>query len=153
MKKKRLFIIFLILLIMMLGSVSCNSTRRASRRIGRILENHPELVSYDTVHIDTVIPILPPSDSIVIDETELDTTTMVAHRTEHGTFHVQKLPNQNIKIIYTPDTTRIRHRETIVVPHVIYEQKKHITFSHIVTIIVFAFIGFLFFRLFYVPKN
>ena len=58
-------IIFL-LISLLFGSLfsSCNTTKRAEKRIYKITEQHPELITPDTVKIDTVLTVKPAADSV-----------------------------------------------------------------------------------------
>ena len=103
---------------------SCNSSRRAARRIERITERHPELLVADTVKIDTLLYVLPDSDTAVFDpEIEIETDSCVAMHAAHGTFTVQKLPSRRLRLIYTPDTTTIRFCEEIPVQTVVINEQ------------------------------
>lgn len=146
MKLHRFFSIFLIMLLI-LGCVSCSSTRRASRQIDRILNKHPELLSYDTVRIDTIVPVLVAADTVIIPEIILDSGEVVVHHTDHGTFHVQKLPGRKIKIIYQPDTLNMRVRETFAVPKLTIEEEHKTSITEVIKWLVIGIIVVLFARL------
>lgn len=103
---------------------SCSSSRRAARRIRRIAESHPELLVADTVRIDTLLYVLPDSDTAVFDpEIEIETDSCVVMHAAHGTFTVKKLPSRQFRITYTPDTTVIRYRENVPVRTVVIREQ------------------------------
>ena len=148
MKLLRFSAIFLAFMLL-LGLASCDTTRRASRRIRNIVNEHPELLSYDTVRIDTVVPVIVAADSIVITKQELDTATVIVHHTEHGTFVIERLESRDVKITYTPtDTIPLRIRQNVLVPHLTIEEKTTLTLADylrwgVILIVVFLFLWLL----------
>ena len=154
---KRLIAIFLSLLIIV-GSVSCSSTRRASRQIDRILNNHPELLEHDTIRIDTIITAELPSDTVVFSWDDffiadsnactLVPTDIVTKKTDQGTFTIERLPSrEGYKITYLPDTLQIRARATYTVPKITI-QKNHTTdIGEVIKWLVIGIIVVLFARL------
>ena len=154
---KRL-LLFCLVLIFTIGSVSCDSTRRASRRISTILSNHPELLEHDTIRVDTVITAKLPSDTVVfsfddffIADTNACTlvpTDIITKKTEQGTFTIERLPSrEGYKITYEPDTMRIRARATYVVPKMKVENYKPTDIGEVIKWIVIGIIVLLFARL------
>ncbi|MCQ2318775.1 MAG: hypothetical protein MJZ90_07655 [Bacteroidales bacterium] len=112
--RPKYFAIILILSSAMLAS--CNSSRRAARRIQRIAESHPELLVVDTVRIDTLLVFAPPADTAVFDpDTEPGTDSCVVIGAAHGAFTVKRLPSRRFQVTYTPDTAVIRYREDVPV--------------------------------------
>lgn len=103
---------------------SCNSSRRAARRIRRITERHPELLVADTVRIDTLLVCAPPADTAVFDPCFVpETDSCVVMHAAHGTFTVKKLPSRRLRLIYTPDTTTVRFRDEIPVQTVVINEQ------------------------------
>ena len=105
---------------------SCNTTKRAERRIYNITEDHPELVKPDTVKIDTVLTVVPVADSVIfafedISENEVDTIF-----TNGGCFSITTLPSRRIKVVYTPDTVNVNFRKEIVTEKIHIEQPREL---------------------------
>lgn len=120
-------IIFL-LISLLFGSLfsSCNTTKRAEKRIYKITEQHPELVKPDTVKIDTVLTVVPVADSVIfafedISENEVDTIF-----TNGGCFSITTLPSRRIKVVYTPDTVNVNFRKEIVTEKIHIEQPREL---------------------------
>ena len=121
-------LIFFLLLGSLFSSLfsSCNTTKRAQRRIYNITEEHPELVKLDTVKIDTVLTVIPAADSVIFDfeniaENETDTIF-----TNGGCFSIARLPSRQLKIVYTPDTVNFRYRDEIVTEKIHIEQPREL---------------------------
>lgn len=154
----RRVILFCLVMLITVGSVSCNSTRRASRQIDRILNKHPELLERDTIRVDTLITAQLPSDTVVfswddffIADTNactLTPTDIITKRTDQGTFTIERLPSrEGYRISYQPDTLQIRARATYTVPKITI-QKNHTTdIGEVVKWIVIGVIVILFARL------
>lgn len=118
------FFTIVLSILLSLTLASCNSSRRAARRIQRITENHPELLTADTVKIDTLLIYGAPADTAVFDpEIVLKTDSCVVMGAAHGTFSVKKLPSRQIQLIYTPDTDTIQFRDQIPVNTVVVQQQ------------------------------
>ena len=95
--------------------ISCDTTRRAARRIERITVRHPELLRTDTVRIDTLLIFSQPPDTATIDTEILpddDTAAVIA--TRHGAFSVQRLDARKIRIIYTPEPDTLHYSREVV---------------------------------------
>ena len=60
--KKIIFLLFSLLICSLFSS--CNSTRRAEKRIYNTIIKNPELVKKDTVKIDTTLVVVPSDDSV-----------------------------------------------------------------------------------------
>lgn len=149
----RITFIFLFVLIMSVGLASCDTTRRASRRIQKILNEHPELTQTDTMRVDTVIPVVIPTDTVTISVDDLrltddsDTTfTEIVAKTEHGTFTIQKLPTKEIKISYEPDTIQVRYEAEYLVPHMTLETHDRSWAQDALLIVVALFVCTLFIK-------
>lgn len=143
------FVIFLLLF----GLASCDTTRRASRRIQKILNEHPELTQTDTMRVDTLIPVVIPTDTVTISVDDLnltddsDTTfTEIVAKTEHGTFTIQKLPTKAIKISYEPDTIQVRYEAEYLVPHMTLETHDRSWAQDALLIVVALFVCTLFIK-------
>ncbi len=142
----------LILFMLIVGSVSCDSTRRASRRLGRIIQAHPELLSTDTIEIDTTIPVVIPADTALIsmDVTVIDednSDSVVTVRGNHGTFTVARLASKRVTMItYQADSVDVAVHGEVVVPNITVD--KRMGLDDIMTIIVIAVMAGLFYKMF-----
>jgi len=157
MKLHRIFPIFLVI-IMMIGSVSCDTTRRASRRIRHILNEHPELLDRDTIRVDTIITAVVPADTIVfswedffVADSNACTLTpidIIKKKTSQGTFTIERLPNRKDYVVsYQPDTIQIRARATYTVPKITVAETKKTDISDVIKWLVIGIIVVLFARL------
>lgn len=143
---------------LMIGSASCSSARRASRQIERILDHHPELLEHDTIRVDTIITANLPADTVVfswddffVADTNACTlypTDIITKKTDQGKFTIERLPErEGYKITYQPDTLQIRARATYTVPKITI-QKNHTTdIGEVVKWVVIGVIVILFARL------
>lgn len=107
--------------------ISCDTTRRAARRIERIAEHHPELLRADTLRIDTLLIYSAPPDTATfcIDTLPTDNTASVIITT-HGTLSVQTLDARRIRVIYTPLPDTIHYRTDIVTESVRIEKPREL---------------------------
>lgn len=160
----------------MLGLASCDTTRRASRRIRNIVQEHPELLSQDTMQCDVNISVTPPADSttfslsdfnnVVIsnnDKLENDTCgsetptvitpPSVTHKTDSGTFTIEKTGEEEFKITYTPDTLQVETTAEVAVPKLVIEEKTTLTLADYLRWGVILIVVFLFLRLFVLAKK
>lgn len=105
---------------------SCNTTKRAERRIYNITEDHPELVKPDTVKIDTVLTVVPAADSVVFafDEAVENHTEEIL--TDDGCFAITLLPSRKVKVVYTPDSVNVKFRKEIVTEKIHIEQPREL---------------------------
>ena len=138
--KKIIFLLFSLLL------VSCNTTKRAEKRIYNIVENHQELLKQDTVKIDTTFVITPEQDSFEFNPDTISDTTVV--RTDHGKFVITNLPARGFKIDYLPDSVDIHFRSEKIYDKIIIEQPKE-KWRDILFAIIIAFVGLLFLKMFF----
>lgn len=140
--KKIILILFSLLL------VSCNTTKRAEKRIYNIVENHQELLKQDTVKIDTVLSIKPAADSVIFDLDTIVENQIHTIRTERGEFGITILPSKEVKINYLPDSVDIHFRTEKIYDQIVIEQPKEKWRDVLFTCII-AFIGFLFLKMFF----
>ena len=138
--KKIIFILFSLLL------VSCNTTKRAEKRIYNIVENHQELVKKDTVKIDTTFVITPEQDSFEFNPDTISDETVV--KTDHGKFIITNLPARGFKIDYFPDSVDIHFRTEKIYDQIVIEQPKE-KWRDVLFACIIAFIGFLFLKMFF----
>ena len=115
--KTRLFILFL----MSLGLCACDANRRAQRRIRRITERCPELLSLQAHPIDTFIPLPPVADSAVMPLAPLLDGQTVKIQTEQGTF-TATATDDSLKITYEAEPDPIHYADTLHYPQVVIEE-------------------------------
>ncbi|MBR4155572.1 MAG: hypothetical protein IKU01_02555 [Bacteroidales bacterium] len=142
-------IIFL-LLSLFIGSLfsSCNTTKRAEKRIYNIVENHQELMKKDTVKIDTVLTVPVMEDSVIFALDTIVENQTHTIRTERGEFGITILPSKEVKINYLPDSVDIHFRTEKIYDHIVIEQPKE-KWRDVFFAIIVAFIGMLFLKMFF----
>lgn len=138
--KKIIFLLFSLLL------VSCNTTKRAEKRIYKIVEDHQELLKQDTVKIDTTFVITPEQDGFEFNPDTISDKTVV--KTDHGKFIITNLPARGFKIDYLPDSVDIHFRSEKIYDKIIIEQPKE-KWRDILFAIIIAFVGLLFMKMFF----
>lgn len=142
-------IIFL-LISLLFGSLfsSCNTTKRAEKRIYNIVENHQELIQKDTVEIDTVLSVKPAADSVIFDLDTIAENQTHTICTERGRFGITILPSKEVKINYLPDSVDIHFRTEKIYDQIVIEQPKE-KWRDVLFACIIAFIGFLFLKMFF----
>ena len=128
--------------------LSCNTTKRAEKRIYNILEDHQELLKQDTVKIDTVLSIKPVADSAIFDLDTIVENQTHTIRTESGQFGITILPSKEVKINYLPDSIDIHFRDEKIYDQIVIEQPKE-KWRDVLFAIIVAFIGLLFLKMFF----
>lgn len=136
-------IIFLLLSLLL---VSCNTTKRAEKRIYNIVENHQELLKQDTVKIDTTFVIIPEQDSFEFNPDTISDKTVV--KTDHGKFIITNLPARGFKIDYFPDSVDIHFRTEKIYDQIVIEQPKE-KWRDVLFACIIAFVGLLFLKMFF----
>ena len=142
----------------LLGLASCDTTRRASRRIRNIVNEHPELLQHDTDRIDTVITAVLPADTVMFSLDDfyiadsnacaLTLTDIVTKKTPQGTFTIERLPSRRgYMISYQPDTTFIRCRAKYRVTRITVRQERKTDIGEVIKWLVIGIIVVLFARL------
>lgn len=139
--KKYFFIILLFF-----GLVSCNSTRRAEKRIYKIVEDHQDLIQKDTVKIDTTFVITPEQDSFEFNPDTISDTTVV--RTDHGKFIITNLPARGFKIDYFPDDVDVNFRTEVPIDKIVIEEPRE-KWRDVLFACIIAFVGLLFLKMFF----
>lgn len=144
--KKIIFILFSLLI----GSLfsSCNTTKRAEKRIYNIVEDHQELLKQDTVKIDTVLNVPVLQDSAIFDLDIIAENQTHTIRTERGQFGITILPSKEVKINYLPDSVDIHFRTEKIYDQIVIEQPKE-KWRDVLFACIIAFIGFLFLKMFF----
>ena len=136
----------LIYLSLLLLLVSCNTTKRAEKRIYNIVENHQELLKQDTVKIDTTFVITPEQDGFEFNPDTISDKTVV--KTDHGKFIITNLPARGFKIDYFPDSVDIHFRTEKIYDQIVIEQPKE-KWREVLFVIIVAFVGLLFLKMFF----
>ena len=144
--KKIIFILFSLLI----GSLfsSCNTTKRAEKRIYNIVEDHQELLKQDTVKIDTVLNVPVLQDSAIFDLETIAENQIHTIRTERGEFGITILPSKEVKINYLPDSVDIHFRTEKIYDQIVIEQPKE-KWRDVLFAIIVAFVGMLFLKMFF----
>ena len=142
--KKIIFLLFSLLI----GSLfsSCNTTKRAEKRIYNIVEDHQELLKQDTVKIDTTFVITPEQDGFEFNPDTISDETVV--KTDHGKFIITNLPARGFKIDYIPDSVDIHFRSEKIYDQIVIEQPKE-KWREVLFVIIIAFVGLLFLKMFF----
>ena len=144
--KKVIFLLYSLLICSLFSS--CNTTKRAEKRIYNIVEDHQELLKQDTVKIDTVLSIKPVADSAIFDLDTIVENQTHTIRTERGEFGITILPSKEVKINYLPDSVNINFRTEKIYDQIVIEQPKEKWRDVLFTCII-AFIGLLFLKMFF----
>ena len=117
--KTRLFILFLVLS-MSLVLCACDAKRRAQRRIRRITEQCPELLSVQAHPIDTFIELPPLADTAVMPLAPLLDGKAVKIQTEQGTF-TATATDDSLTVTYESEPEPIHYADTLHYQHVVIE--------------------------------
>lgn len=114
--KTRLFILFL----MSLGLCACDANRRAQRRIRRITERCPELVTVQAHPFDTFIELPPLADSAVMPLAPLLDGQAVKIQTEQGTF-TATATDDSLTVTYEAEPEPVHFSDTLHYSQVVVE--------------------------------
>lgn len=144
--KKIIFLLFSMLIVSLFSS--CNTTKRAEKRIYNIVENHQELIQKDTVEIDTVLSVKPAADSAIFDLDTIVENQTHTIRTERGEFGITILPSKEVKINYLPDSVDIHFRTEKIYDQIVIEQPKE-KWRDVLFACIIAFVGLLFLKMFF----
>ena len=118
--KTRCFL-FLMMLSVTMVFCACDAKHRAQRRIRRITERCPELLSLQAHPIDTFIPLPPVADSAVMPLAPLLDGQTVKIQTEQGTF-TATATDDSLKITYEAEPDPIHYADTLHYPQVVIEE-------------------------------
>ena len=144
---KKIFILLFSLLICSLFS-SCNTTKRAEKRIYNILEDHQELIQKDTVKIDTVLTVPVAQDSVIFALDTIVENQTHTIRTERGEFGITILPTREIKVEYFPDSVEVSYRDTITYDQIVIHEPPQ-KWRNVLFACIIGFVGLLFLKLFF----
>ena len=144
--KKIIFLLFSLLI----GSLfsSCNTTKRAEKRIYNTIVKNPELVKKDTVKIDTVLTVPVLQDSVIFALDTISENQIHTIRTERGEFGITILPSKEVKINYLPDSVDIHFRDEKIYDQIVIEQPKE-KWRDVLFACIIAFVGLLFLKTFF----
>ena len=100
---------------------ACDAKRRAQRRIRRIAERCPELLSVQAQPIDTFIPLPPVADSAVMPLAPLLDGQAVKIQTEQGTF-TATATDDSLTVTYEAVQEPIHYEDTLRYSQVVIEE-------------------------------
>ena len=116
--KTRHFILFLLSVSMAL--CACDAKRRAQRRIRRIAERCPELLSVQAHPIDTFIELPPLADTAVMPLAPLLDGKAVKIQTEQGTF-TATATDDSLTVTYEAEPEPVHFADTLHYQQVVIE--------------------------------
>ena len=112
---------FLFLLLVSMVLCACDAKRRAQRRIRRITERCPELLSVQAHPIDTFIELPPLADSAVMPLAPLLDGQAVKIQTEQGTF-TATVTNDSLTVTYEAEQEPIHYADTLHFQQIVIEE-------------------------------
>ena len=118
--KTRLFILVLVLSVSLV-LCACDAKRRAQRRIRRITEQCPELLSVQAHPIDTFIELPPLADTAVMPLAPLLDGQAVKIQTEQGTF-TATATDDSLTVTYEAEPEPIHYADTLHYQQVVIEE-------------------------------
>ena len=117
--KTRLFILIFVLSVSLV-LCACDAKRRAQRRIRRITERCPELVTVQAHPIDTFIELPPLADTAVMPLAPLLDGQSVKIQTEQGTF-TATATDDSLTVTYEAEPEPIHYSDTLHYQQVVIE--------------------------------
>ena len=118
--KTRCFL-FLMLLSVTMVLCACDAKRRAQRRIRRIAERCPELLTVQAHPIDTFIELPPLADTAVIPLAPLLDGQAVKIQTEQGTF-TATATDDSLTVIYEAEPEPVHFSDTLHYSQVVIKE-------------------------------
>ena len=118
--KTRLFILILVLSVSLV-LCACDAKRRAQRRIRRITERCPELLTVQAHPIDTFIELPPLADTAVMPLAPLLDGQAVKIQTEQGTF-TATATDDSLTVTYEAEPEPIHYADTLHYQQVVIEE-------------------------------
>ena len=118
--KTRLFILVLVLSVSLV-LCACDAKRRAQRRIRRITEQCPELLSVQAHPIDTFIELPPLADTAVMPLAPLLDGQAVKIQTEQGTF-TATATDDSLTVTYEAEPEPVHFSDTLCYSQVVIEE-------------------------------
>ena len=117
---KTRILVFLLMLTVTMVLCACDAKRRAQRRIRRITERCPELVTVQAHPIDTFIELPPVADSAVMPLAPLLDGHAVKIQTEQGTF-TATATDDSLTVTYEAEPEPIHYADTLHYQQVVIE--------------------------------
>ena len=118
--KTRLFILIIVLSVSLV-LCACDANRRAQRRIRRITEQCPELLSVQAHPIDTFIELPPLADTAVMPLAPLLDGQAVKIQTELGTF-TATATDDSLTVTYEAEPEPVHFSDTLRYSQVVIEE-------------------------------
>ena len=115
---------FLFLVMLSLVLCACDANRRAQRRIRRIVERCPELVSEQAHPIDTFLAVPSVADSARLPLAPLMEGQPIVVTTEQGTF-TATATDDTLTITYETEPEPIHFADTVKYAQVVIEEQPH----------------------------
>ena len=112
---------FLFLLLVSMVLCACDAKRRAQRRIRRITERCPELLSVQAHPIDTFIELPPLADTAVMPLAPLLDGQAVKIQTEQGTF-TATATDDSLTVTYEAEPEPVHFSDTLHYSQVVIEE-------------------------------
>ena len=119
--KTRCFLFLMLLLVSMVVLCACDAKRRAQRRIRRITERCPELVTVQAHPIDTFIELPPLADTAVMPLAPLLDGQAVKIQTEQGTF-TATATDDSLTVTYEAEPEPVHFSDTLHYSQVVIEE-------------------------------
>ncbi len=117
---KTRYFLFLMMLLVTMVLCACDAKRRAQRRIRRITEQCPELLSVQAHPIDTFIELPPLADTAVMPLAPLLDGQAVKIQTEQGTF-TATATDDSLTVTYESEPEPIHYADTLHYQQVVIE--------------------------------
>ena len=118
---KTRYFLFLMMLLVTMVLCACDAKRRAQRRIRRVTEQCPELLSVQAHPIDTFIELPPLADSAVMPLAPLLDGQAVKIQTEQGTF-TATATNDSLTVTYEAEPEPVHFSDTLHYSQVVIEE-------------------------------
>ena len=118
---KTRYFLFLMMLLVTMVLCACDAKRRAQRRIRRITERCPELVTVQAHPIDTFIELPPLADTAVMPLAPLLDGQAVKIQTEQGTF-TATATDDSLTVTYEAEPEPVHFSDTLHYSQVVVEE-------------------------------
>ena len=118
---KTRYFLFLMMLLVTMVLCACDAKRRAQRRIRRITERCPELVTVQAHPIDTFIELPPLADTAVMPLAPLLDGQAVKIQTEQGTF-TASATDDSLTVTYEAEPEPVHFSDTLHYSQVVIEE-------------------------------
>ena len=118
---KTRYFLFLMMLLVTMVLCACDAKRRAQRRIRRITEQCPELLSVQAHPIDTFIELPPLADTAVMPLAPLLDGQAVKIQTEQGTF-TATATDDSLTVTYEAEPEPVHFSDTLHYSQVVIEE-------------------------------